>query len=112
MIPIADFLEEEIRVVQEATHRRYGAPVEIEAVTSELRLYPEDRELTNCPGLYWEGRGASFLLSKIGDNHFRCLFFYRARTQYGTGVPEYSDIKTCITHLLQVQADHEAKGGE
>ena len=112
MNPIADFSEAERAIVQEAVDRRYGLPTTIESVTGELRLRPEDPRLTNCPGLYWEGRKTGFLISKTGENRFRSLFFYRVRTQYTTGVPEYDDLKACVTHLLQAQADHEATGGE
>ncbi len=107
-----DFNDTELQLVQELVDRRYGSPTDIQPVTTELRLHPEDRELAPCAGLYWEGRNATFLVCKTCVERFRCLFFYRARSQYGTGVPEYDDLKTCVSHLLQVQADHEAMGGE
>ncbi|CAK0748048.1 conserved hypothetical protein [Gammaproteobacteria bacterium] len=107
-----DFSDAELQLIQETVDRRYGSPTEVQQVTTELRLYPEDQELTSCSGVYWEGRNASFLICKTGVERFRSLFFYRVRTQYGTGVPEYNDLKTCVTHLLQVQADHESKGEE
>jgi hypothetical protein len=110
MSEILDFSDAELQLVQEVVDRRYGSPTEVQQVTTELRLYPEDQVLTACAGLYWEGRKANFLIFKIGVDCFRSLFFYRVRTQYGTGVPEYNDLKTCVIHLLQVQADHESKG--
>jgi len=112
MIQILDFSDAELQLVHEVVDRRYGSPTELQQVTTELRLYPDDHELTPCSGLYWEGRNAAFLIGKTGVDCFRGLFFYRRRTQYGTGVPEYHDLKTCVNHLLQVQADHESKGGE
>ena len=107
-----DFNDTELQLVQKLVDRRYGSPTDVQPVTTELRLHPEDRELVSCSGLYWEGRSATFLICKTGEDRFRSLFFYRARTQYSTGVPEYDNLETCVTHLLQVQADHEAKGGE
>ncbi|CAK0764300.1 conserved hypothetical protein [Gammaproteobacteria bacterium] len=112
MSQILDFSDAELQLVQEVVDRRYGSPTEVQQVTTELRLYPEDQDLTSCSGLYWEGRNAGFLICKTGVDCFRSLFFYRLRTQYGTGVLEYHDLKTCVNHLLQVQADHESKGGE
>ncbi len=112
MTKILDFSDTELALVQELVDRRFGESTEIQQVTTEIRLYPEDRELVDCAGLYWEGRHASFIVLKTGEGRFRSLFFYRARTQYTTGVPEYNDLKTCVNHLLQVQADHESMGGE
>lgn len=112
MKEIVEFNDIELQLVQETVDRRYGSPTEIQQVVTELRLYPEDQELTPCSGLYWEGRNANFLICKIGTDRFRSLFFYRVHLQYGTGVPEYNDLNLCVTHLLQVQADHESKGGD
>jgi hypothetical protein len=109
MSEIVDFSDIELQLVQEVVDRRYGTPTEVQQVTTELRLYPEDQVLTPCSGLYWEGRKANFLICKVGENRFRSLFFYRVNSQYGTGVPEYDDLKKCVIHLLQVQADHESK---
>jgi len=107
-----EFNDAELQLVQEIIDRRYGAATEIQNVTTEIRLNPEDQSLTQCSGLYWEGRKANFLIFKINEGRYKSLFFYRVRTQYSTGVHEYYDLKECVTHLLQVQADHEAAGGE
>ncbi|CAK0764863.1 conserved hypothetical protein [Gammaproteobacteria bacterium] len=112
MNKIVEFSDAELQLVQEIVDRRYGVSTEIQPVTTEIRLYQEDQELTQCSGLYWEGRKANFLIFKTNIDRFRSLFFYRVRSQYGTGIPEYDDLKECVTHLLQVQADHEAKGGD
>lgn len=105
-----EFTNDELQLVQEIVNRRYGAELEIQPVTTEIRLNPEDQTLTSCAGLYWEARKANFLICKVDAERFRSLFFYRVHQQYGTGIPEYHDLKTCVTHLLQVQADHEAQG--
>lgn len=109
MNQLANFTNTELQLVQEIVDRRYATPSEIQEVTTEIRLNPEDQTLASCSGIYWEGRKAHFLICKVAPERFRGLFFYRVHQQYGTGIPEYHDLKTCVTHLLQVQADHEAK---
>jgi len=106
---LAELSNAELQLVQEIVDRRYGNPIEIQPVTTEIRLNPEDQTLTSCPGIYWEARKAHFLIYKVGESCFRSLFFYRVHQQYSTGIPEYHDLKTCVTHLLQIQADHEVK---
>ena len=109
MNQLLEFNDAELQLVQKIVDRRYGSPIEIQSVTTEIRLHPEDQTLTACSGVYWEGRKANFLICKVGEERFRSLFFYRVHQQYGTGVPEYQDLNTCVMHLLQVQADHEVQ---
>jgi hypothetical protein len=107
MSKIPDFTDSERWTVETAVKERYGKPVEVHVADAELRMYPDDRELTLCPTLFWEERGAGFVISKMGDNRFRTQFFYSKRDQYGTGREEYDDLLQCVTTVLRVQADHE-----
>lgn len=107
MSKIADFSGAELWVIKSTLRERYGRPVEPEPAEAELRLDPHSTELVVCPSVYWEQRGARFIVTKTGDGRYRCQFFYSVREQYGTGIEEYNDIGECITALLQVQADHE-----
>lgn len=105
MIP--GFTDTERWVVQSAVRERYGHEVPVEEAETELRMYPEDRELTTCPCLFWKERGCSFVIAKTGEGRFRSLFFYRVHQVYGTGREEYDDLGDCVLVLLRVQADHE-----
>jgi hypothetical protein len=108
--PIPDFTDTELSVVRETVRERFRAEVEIQPIEGEVRIEPEDRELTLCPGLYWRGEGrAQFVIFKVGDSRYRCQFFYRVHQQYGTGQDEYTDIGDCVVTLLQVQADHTTR---
>jgi len=82
---------------------------EIQDVETEIRLHIDDRELTLCPGFYWNEHGCHFVLSKTGDSRYRSMFFYRIRDRFSTGREEYDDIGDCVTTLLKMQADEEAK---
>jgi len=104
---IPDFTDAERWVVETALKERYGKPVEVQVADAELRLSPDDRELTPCPTLFWEERGAGFVISKLGDDRFRTQFFYSKRDHYGTGREEYDDLLDCVTSVLRLQADHE-----
>ncbi len=116
MSGIPEFGDAELWVIKSALKERYGKDLEVELADSELRLHPDDQELTLCPTVFWQERGASFVLCKVAENRYRSLFFYSAREQYGTGRQEYDDLADCVLTLLRLQADHEAKravaGGE
>lgn len=80
----------------------------MESADAEIRRYPDDRELTAVPVLYWEARDAHFVIFKVGGKTYRNQFFYTAREQFGTGREEYDEIADCVITLLRVQADHES----
>ncbi len=88
-------------------HRRYGKPVAIEIADSELLLDPTQAAMTVCPTLYWNERGAHFVVWKVAAGRYRCQFFYTDADHYGTGRDEYDDLEQCTLTLLRVQADHE-----
>lgn len=106
---IAPMTDTERWVVQQAVNERYGREVVVQDVETEIRLHIDDRELTLCPGFYWNEHGCHFVLSKTGDSRYRSMFFYRIRDRFSTGREEYDDIGDCVTTLLKMQADEEAK---
>lgn len=106
---IPDFDDHELEIVNTALKARYGYEVEIQRADSELRLDLNDRELTECPTLFWQVDKVSFVIFKIALERYRCQFFYSIREQYGTGIEEYTDLRNCVITLLQVQADHVLK---
>ena len=73
----------------------------------EMQLDPSNPALTACPALYWNERGAEFIVSKVGESRFRCQFMYSANEQFGTGREVFDDLLDCVVTLLRVQADHE-----
>ena len=90
------------RAVRIAHHR--DGPVQrvpIQTADAELQLDLLEETLTLCPTLYWEERGAHFILAKCGDQRYRCQFFYGDVEQFGDSLGD------CIVTLLRVQADHE-----
>lgn len=103
----ADFTDLERDLICELLYQRYLKPVWPELADSELQLDPASDELTVCPTLFWSERGASFVVCKVAEQRFRCQFFYADDEQYGTGRPEYDDLRDCVLTLLRVQADHE-----
>ena len=106
--PIPDFDADEQRTVAAVLHRRYGKSVVLELADSELQLDPASATLTACPTLYWNERGAHFVVCKVAPRAFRCQFFYSDSEQFGTGGrTEYDDLEDCVLALLRVQSDHE-----
>lgn len=96
-------------VVTHAVKERFGKDVPIEDVETEIRLHLDHRELTLCHSFYWNERGCHFVLSKTGESRYRSMFFYRIRDRFATGREEYDDIGDCVTTLMKMQADEEAK---
>lgn len=109
MSKIPDFSESDQWIVRSTLAERYGSSPDIQLAETEMRLDRSHSELAPCPTLYWEVEGCHFVIAKVGDNRFRCQFFYRIHQMYGTGTETYDDLAECIVTLLQVQADHHAK---
>jgi len=111
MTAIADFTDTEMWVARSALSERYAKAITVELADSELRLDRESPTLTTCPTLFWSERGANFVVFKVGQDRYRCQFFYGSNEQYGTGREVYDDLGECVTHVLQLQADHERARG-
>ena len=104
-----DFTDTERELVAFLLHDRYNKPVQPDLADSELQLDASSEELTVCPTLYWTERGAHFVVCKVGQDRYRCQFFYTDADHYGTGHDEYIDLRRCVLTLLRVQADHESQ---
>ncbi len=107
---MSEFDDGERWVVERALKQRYGRIVKPELADVELKLAPGDAQLTSCPTLFWEQRGAAFVLAKTGAARYRAMFFYPgdpAGEQYGAGRTEFDDLQDCVLSVLRAQADHE-----
>ena len=110
MNPMPEFDDGERWLAESCLKERYGKIVATQGADVELRLAPADQRLTTCPTLYWEERGAAFVVAKVGEGRWRPMFFYPAESggeQYGAGRAEYDDLAECVTSVLRAQADHE-----
>ena len=97
-------------VIETALKERYGTRVGVEFADVELKLAPGDAQLAACPSVYWEERGAAFVVCKVADGRWRTMFYYPGDfggEQYGTGRPDYDELAECVTTVLRLQADHE-----
>jgi hypothetical protein len=107
---IPDITDTERWIIETTLKERYGRPVDYQLADAEVRVNPADRELTNCPVIFWQADdGCNFVIFKTGERNYRCQFFYKPYKQIGTGVYEYDDLTECAVSLLQVQADHAAQ---
>ena len=104
---IPDFTEAEQKLVSAMVLRRYDKLIPLQLADSELQLAVDSEVLTSCPTLYWNERGAHFVICKVAGDRYRCQFFYSDAEQYGTGHDEYDSLENCVKTLLQVQSDHE-----
>jgi len=109
MSTIPDFLPEELKVVADTLSERYGQAIDVQICDVDLRLSPDDSQVTECPAQYWEHGDCHFILAKIGDSEFFSQFFYGTQEQFGTGRHSFNDILDCLVTTLRVQADHDLK---
>jgi len=107
-----DFSDDEIKIVSDTLAERYGEPKDLQLADVELRLSKGDRELTECPALYWEDGDCHFLIAKLGPFRYHNQFFYHGNEQYGTSRDDYDDILDCAVTLLRLQADHHSQMNE
>jgi hypothetical protein len=106
---IPGFTDAELRLVDATLRERYGRAVEVQEVEVEVRMHPADRELTECPALYWKEEGCDFVVSKTGVDKFRSMFFFgRIKDRYTTHPDEYftfDNLGDCLVMTLKVQED-------
>ncbi len=113
MSSVPDITEAEQWAVETTLKERWPEQnLEIQLADVEIKMYPQDRELTVCPAVFWEVGSTSFVIIKVAEKAYRSQFYYRGFQQYGTGKTEYDDITDCVVTTLQVHADKEAKDRE
>lgn len=106
---ISDFSLTQTNVIKEALGERWDEEIELCIADVEVRIYPDDRELTLCPALVWEKEECNFAVIKINETEYKNVFYYRGSRQFGTGIDKYDDLYTCVKTLLQVQTDFLAQ---
>ncbi|MDT8452022.1 MAG: hypothetical protein RQ936_04660 [Gammaproteobacteria bacterium] len=108
MSSIADITDTEQWTVSTTLKERWpNQDIELQLADVEIRMYPGDRELTECPALFWQVDEASFVIIKVAERIYRCQFYYRGYQQYGSGGKDFDDIADCLVTMLQVHADRE-----
>lgn len=110
MAKVPDLTDLEKNIIQQTIDERWGkGKVTAEEVEVEIRVYPDDRELTDCPAMYWSHDDCNFVLAKTGESRYRSQFFYTVKDRFGTGIDEYTELADCVLYLLRLQADHESE---
>jgi len=107
MNPPPDFSDTELTIIRDTLAQRYGKPVEPQLADVEFQLDQDSDQWSTCPAVFWQAREANLIIVKTGEACFRNQFFYDEDTVFGTGVDEYDDLPSCVSTLLQVQADDE-----
>ena len=104
---VADFTDNELRLVNQTLLERYGAPVPVQVADAEIQLDAASDALTLCPVLHWEARVANFVVFKLGDGRYRAQFYYIEAQQFGIGRDIFDNLGDCVVTALQVQSDDE-----
>jgi hypothetical protein len=106
---IPEFTARERNLVSQTLTERFGQPIPVQTIQSEIQLDLLKEDLTQCPALTWQEGVCNFVIFKAGDGRFRCQFYYTDAEQFGTDNKEYDSLGDCIIDLLQVQDKHEAE---
>lgn len=106
---IPEFTARERSLVNQTLAERYGLPITVQTIQSEIQLDLLKEDLTLCPSLTWQEGVCHFVVFKTGDSRFRCQFYYTDTEQFGTSKMEYDSLGDCVIDLLQVQDKHEAE---
>lgn len=113
MTAVTDFTETETWAIETTLKERWpGQNIGLQLADVEIKMFPDDRELSEVPAIFWQVDDANFVIIKVGDRSYRCQFYYRGYQQYGTGKSEFDDITDCLVMLLQVHADKEVMNRE
>src|SRR6056300_310642 len=97
MSSIPDITDSEQWAVSTTLKERWpDLNIELQLADVDIRMYPDDRELTECPALFWQVDEANFIIIKVGDRVYRSQFYYRGFQQYGTGFRDFDDIAECV----------------
>jgi len=106
---IAGFTQAETRLVHATLKERYKREVDVQEVDVDIRMHPADRELTECPALYWKEEGCDFVISKVAADKFRSMFFFgRIKDRYTTHPDEYytyDNLGDCLVMTMKVQEE-------
>jgi hypothetical protein len=106
---IPGFSASDLSLARACLKERFGRDVEVAEVETEVRLSPADRELAQCPALYWKEDGCAFVVAKTGPAGYRAMFYYSVKDRFGTGAEEYDNLGDCIITLLKVQEEEHAR---
>ena len=107
MSQIPDFTDKELHIVRDMLAERYGEPIEPQLADVEIQLDADDAAQTACPALFWRARDANLIVLKTAEARYRSQFFYDEHTAVGTSNEDCEQLESCISTLLQVQADDE-----
>ncbi len=112
MSKIPDINDNELWITETTLQERYGEKKDIQVVDTDIRICSSDRELTECPAIYWQDNDCHFVVVKAGEKRYRAQFFYPDHQQYGTGIDECDDLAQGVVSILQIQTDHERNASE
>ena len=107
MANIPDFTEADLGLARQTLQERYDRAVPVDVADADIALAADGADLTTCPILYWEERGAHFVVFKIAESRYRAQFYYSEAQQFGTGRESFDNLGDCMVTVLQVQSDHE-----
>ncbi len=103
------FTASDLSLARATLKERFGFDVDVQEAETEVRLHEGDRELAQCPAIYWQVEKCSFVVAKTGPAAYRAMFFYSIKDRFGTAKEEYDNLGDCLITLLKVQEKEHAR---
>ena len=106
---IPGFTASDLSLAHATLKERFGFDVDVQEAETEVRLSSGDRELAQCPAIFWQVEKCSFVVAKTGPAAYRAMFFYSIKDRFGTSKEEYDNLGDCLITLLKVQEQEHTR---
>lgn len=98
-----DFSLFEKNIVKNLINERWSG-VDVELADVEVSRTSSGKSLP-YPALVWEASKCTFVVIKVDESAYKCIFYYLGTQRFDTGVNEYDDLNDCILSIMKVQAN-------
>jgi hypothetical protein len=98
-----DFSLFETNIVKDTVCERWNN-VDIQLADVEVSRTSTSQS-TPYPALVWEASKCTFVVIKVDEAAYKCIFYYLGTQRFDTGVNEYEDLKECVVSIMKVQAN-------
>ncbi len=98
-----DFSLLEINLAKNLVNDRWR-DVKIELADVEVSRSSKSESLP-YPALVWEASKCTFVVIKVDESAYKCIFYYLGTQRFDTGVNEYEDLHDCVLSIMKLQAN-------
>ena len=98
-----DFSLFEINIAKDIINQRWRG-VDIDLADVEVSRNSSSESLP-YPAIVWEASKCTFVVIKVDESAYKCIYYYLGTQRFDTGVNEYDDLHDCVLSIMKVQAN-------